>query len=83
MLFTIDATCPLVTKVHVEARRFAAEGYNALMPSLYHRDAPGASPDDAAAAARAAARIRSSIRFMTAVPPGSGRAQPARATWWT
>jgi carboxymethylenebutenolidase len=35
------------------ARRFAAEGYNAIMPNLYHRDAPGASPDDAAAAARA------------------------------
>src|ERR1700750_2426922 len=34
-------------------RRFAAEGYNALMPNLSHRDAPGASPDDAAAAARA------------------------------
>src|SRR6266704_4148571 len=34
-------------------RRFAAGGYNALMPNLYHRDAPGASPDDAAAAARA------------------------------
>src|SRR6516162_3938080 len=34
-------------------RRFAAEGYNALMPNLYHRDAPGASSDDAAAAARA------------------------------
>jgi 4-hydroxy-3-methylbut-2-en-1-yl diphosphate reductase len=26
-LQTIDATCPLVAKVHVEARRFAAEGY--------------------------------------------------------
>src|SRR5436853_7770822 len=26
-LRTIDATCPLVTKVHVEARKFAAEGY--------------------------------------------------------
>ena len=35
-------------------RRFAAEGYNALMPNLYHRDAPGASPDDAAAAASVA-----------------------------
>src|SRR6201989_1625739 len=34
-------------------RRFAAEGYAALMPNLYHRDAPGASPDDAAATARA------------------------------
>ncbi len=26
-LATIDATCPLVTKVHVEARRYAQEGY--------------------------------------------------------
>src|SRR3954470_6010191 len=26
-LDTIDATCPLVTKVHVEARKFAADGY--------------------------------------------------------
>jgi carboxymethylenebutenolidase len=34
-------------------RRFAAEGYNAVMPNLYHREAPGASPDDAAATARA------------------------------
>jgi len=34
-------------------RRFAAHGYAALMPNLYHRDAPGASPDDAAATARA------------------------------
>src|SRR5215472_18523311 len=35
------------------ARTFAVHGYNALMPNLYHRDGPGASPDDAAAAARA------------------------------
>jgi 4-hydroxy-3-methylbut-2-en-1-yl diphosphate reductase len=30
-LNTIDATCPLVTKVHVQARRFAAEGYTVLL----------------------------------------------------
>jgi 4-hydroxy-3-methylbut-2-enyl diphosphate reductase len=30
-LRTIDATCPLVTKVHVEARRFAAEDYDILL----------------------------------------------------
>jgi 4-hydroxy-3-methylbut-2-enyl diphosphate reductase len=30
-LRTIDATCPLVTKVHAEARRFAAEGYQILL----------------------------------------------------
>ncbi len=34
-------------------RRFAAHGYNAVMPNLHYRDAPGASPDDAAAASRA------------------------------
>jgi 4-hydroxy-3-methylbut-2-enyl diphosphate reductase len=30
-LNTIDATCPLVTKVHVEARRYAAEGYTIVL----------------------------------------------------
>ena len=30
-LQTIDATCPLVTKVHVEARKFAAEGYTIVL----------------------------------------------------
>jgi len=30
-LRTIDATCPLVTKVHAEARRYAAEGYTVVL----------------------------------------------------
>jgi 4-hydroxy-3-methylbut-2-en-1-yl diphosphate reductase len=30
-LQTIDATCPLVTKVHVEARKFAAQGYTIVL----------------------------------------------------
>jgi 4-hydroxy-3-methylbut-2-enyl diphosphate reductase len=30
-LRTIDATCPLVTKVHVEAKKFAAQGYTIVM----------------------------------------------------
>jgi len=30
-LRTIDATCPLVTKVHSEARRFANQGYDILL----------------------------------------------------
>ncbi|WP_236790599.1 dienelactone hydrolase family protein [Amycolatopsis sp. GM8] len=34
-------------------RKFAVNGYNALCPNLYSREAPGADPDDAAAAARA------------------------------
>ena len=34
-------------------RNFAAHGYLAVCPNLYYREAPGASPDDAAATARA------------------------------
>ncbi|HEX4215468.1 MAG TPA: dienelactone hydrolase family protein [Candidatus Dormibacteraeota bacterium] len=34
-------------------RNFAFHGYNAICPNLYWREAPGASPDDAAATARA------------------------------
>ena len=35
-LHSIDATCPLVTKVHIEARRFAADGYTILL--IGHRE---------------------------------------------
>src|ERR1700687_2823495 len=38
-------------------RRFAAGGLTAVMPNLYHREAPGAAPDDAMAAARASGAI--------------------------
>jgi carboxymethylenebutenolidase len=38
-------------------RRFAGLGYNALCPNLYSREAPGASPDDAAATVRAAGGV--------------------------
>jgi 4-hydroxy-3-methylbut-2-en-1-yl diphosphate reductase len=41
-LNTIDATCPLVTKVHVEARRYAAEGYEiALVGHEGHEEVVG------------------------------------------
>ena len=36
-----------------KVRRFAELGYDAICPNLYWREAPGASPDDAAAKARA------------------------------
>jgi carboxymethylenebutenolidase len=39
------------------ARTFAVHGYNAVVPNLYHREAPDASPDDAAAVARAAGGV--------------------------
>ena len=32
----IDATCPLVTKVHVEAVKFAKEGYSLIL--IGHKD---------------------------------------------
>ena len=38
-------------------RAFAAGGLNAVMPNLYYREAPGADPDDAMAAARAKGMI--------------------------
>ncbi len=38
-------------------RKFAAHGYAAICPNLHHREAPGASPDDAAAASRAAGGV--------------------------
>jgi carboxymethylenebutenolidase len=39
------------------ARNFAVHGYNAVVPNLYFREAPGASPDDAAATVRAAGGV--------------------------
>jgi 4-hydroxy-3-methylbut-2-en-1-yl diphosphate reductase len=41
-LAVIDATCPLVSKVHAEARRFAAEGYTvALIGHAGHEEVEG------------------------------------------
>jgi 4-hydroxy-3-methylbut-2-en-1-yl diphosphate reductase len=37
-LRTIDATCPLVTKVHNEARRFAAQDYDILLIGHQHHE---------------------------------------------
>jgi carboxymethylenebutenolidase len=38
-------------------RRFASWGYAAACPNLHYREAPGASPDDASAASRAAGGV--------------------------
>ena len=42
-LATIDATCPLVTKVHTEAKRYAREGYHILLigDSTKHQEVIG------------------------------------------
>ena len=48
-LQVIDATCPLVTKVHVEARRFAAAGYTVvLIAHRGHVEAIGTMGEDPA-----------------------------------
>jgi 4-hydroxy-3-methylbut-2-enyl diphosphate reductase len=41
-LVTIDATCPLVTKVHVEAKKFAEQGYTIVLVGHYgHEEVEG------------------------------------------
>ena len=64
-------------------RTFAAHGYNALCPNLYTREAPGASPDDAAAAARAkggvpderlVGDVGAAVGYLRAMPTSNGKA---------
>jgi len=63
-------------------RRFAAHGYLALCPNLYSREAPGASPDDAAAVARAnggvpddrlVGDVGGAVAYLRALPTSNGR----------
>lgn len=64
------------------ARTFAARGYTAVCPNLYSREAPGASPDDAAAAARAqggvpderlVGDVGAAAAFLRAMPNANGK----------
>ena len=64
-------------------RTFAVNGYNAVLPNLYTREAPGASPDDAAAAARArggvpderlVGDVGAAVTFLRALPNSNGKA---------
>ena len=63
-------------------RRFAAHGYLAICPNLHYREAPGASPDDAAAAVRAAGGVpderlvgdaSGAVDYLRAQPDSNGR----------
>jgi carboxymethylenebutenolidase len=65
------------------ARRFAVNGYLALCPNLYSREAPGADPDDAAAAVRAAGGVpddrlvgdvSAAVNYLKALPSSNGKA---------
>jgi carboxymethylenebutenolidase len=64
-------------------RKFAAHGYLAICPNLHYREAPGASPDDAAAASRAqggvpddrlVGDIGGAVAYLRAMPASNGRA---------
>lgn len=63
-------------------RRFAAQGYDALCVNLYSREAPGADPDDAAAAVRAAGGVpderltgdvAGAAAYLRALPSSNGK----------
>jgi carboxymethylenebutenolidase len=63
-------------------RRFASWGYAAVCPNLHYREAPGASPDDAAAASRAAGGVpddrlvgdvSGAVDYLHALPPSNGK----------
>lgn len=63
-------------------RKFAAHGYAALCPHLYHREGAGMSPEDAAAAGRAAGGVPDArllgdvggaLAYLRALPYASGK----------
>ncbi len=64
------------------ARRLAVNGYHVVAPNLYSREAPGASPDDAAAAARAAGGVpderlvgdvAGAVEYLGSLPGANGK----------
>ncbi len=64
------------------ANRFAAHGYATIVPNLHHRYAPGAAPDDAAAAARSSGGVpddqllgdvKGAMDFLRRQPGASGK----------
>jgi len=64
-------------------RKFAAHGYLAICPNLHYREAPGASPDDAAAASRAqggvpddrlVGDVAGAVAYLRAMPASNGKA---------
>lgn len=63
-------------------RRFAVDGYAAICVNLHYRDAPGAAPDDASAAARANGGVpddrfvgdaAAALRWLRDLPASNGR----------
>jgi carboxymethylenebutenolidase len=64
------------------ARRFADMGYDTICPHLFHREAPGAAPDDAAAVARSNGGVPDerlvgdaggAVAYLRALPTSNGK----------
>jgi len=66
------------------ARSLAVGGFNAVMPNLYSREAPGADPDDAVAAARSqgaipipdervVAEVEGAVAYLKGLPNANGK----------
>jgi len=66
------------------ARSLAVGGFNAVMPNLYSREAPGADPDDAMAAARSqgaipipdervVAEVQGAVAYLKGLPNANGK----------
>ncbi|MFZ2042396.1 MAG: dienelactone hydrolase family protein [Trebonia sp.] len=66
------------------ARSLAVGGFNAVMPNLYSREAPGADPDDAMAAARSqgaipvpdervVAEVEGAVAYLKGLPNANGK----------
>jgi carboxymethylenebutenolidase len=66
------------------ARSLAVGGFNAVMPNLYSRQAPGADPDDAVAAARSqgaipipdervVAEVEGAVAYLKGLPNANGK----------
>ena len=81
-LKTIDATCPLVTKVHHEARRFAGDDYDILLIGhAGHEEVEGTAARRPSTSSSSRARPTSPASWSATRPgsPGSPR-PPCRST---
>jgi len=67
-LETIDATCPLVTKVHREAAQFAAQGYTVVLIGHAGHDEVVGTTGEAPAAIRLIAGVEEADRVEVADP---------------
>ena len=71
-LAVIDATCPLVSKVHAEARRFAADGYTvALIGHAGHEEVEGTLGE-----APGSTVLVQTAEDVAALPPQDGELTP-------